>query len=281
MSNNLAGFLILWRCRRNVRIPWMNSRFICLKAPPIWLKPLVIPSRRFCPASRSRAEPSILLCLDKFLHPPSYFLGASYQISSWWTKVIRDARIMASLPPSPRGVTTIAVITIVSALSTLFALARFWVHIKIKRKFAFDDFLILVSVVSSPQSTLVCQYAQTRSAQWLAERRVLRRRRGLGRRLARRGARDKADRRCDPIHVARLRSWHPVILPTQDRDRVSTVEALEPLPSSSLLALVHIRLQPDPPFDLYRSGIRSMHTIAISMGLLRPSHVLLGQVGHC
>ncbi|KAI1259171.1 hypothetical protein F5Y18DRAFT_315762 [Xylariaceae sp. FL1019] len=55
---------------------------------------------------------------------------------------------MTTRPPSPKGVTTVVVISIVAGLSTLFALARLWVRVKIMRKFAFDDFLIVVSVIS-------------------------------------------------------------------------------------------------------------------------------------
>ncbi|KAI8947821.1 hypothetical protein F4801DRAFT_592320 [Xylaria longipes] len=48
-----------------------------------------------------------------------------------------------------RGVLTTAAITTVAAISTLFAVARLWVRVKIMRKFQFDDYMIVISVICS------------------------------------------------------------------------------------------------------------------------------------
>jgi uncharacterized membrane protein len=47
-----------------------------------------------------------------------------------------------------KGSATIAAITTISSISTLFAVARLWVRIKIKRQFQFGDLMIVTAVVS-------------------------------------------------------------------------------------------------------------------------------------
>ncbi|KAI1121652.1 hypothetical protein F5Y10DRAFT_255805 [Nemania abortiva] len=47
-----------------------------------------------------------------------------------------------------KGSTTTAAISTVAAISTLFVFARLWVRVKIMRQFQFDDFLIVVAVIS-------------------------------------------------------------------------------------------------------------------------------------
>ncbi|RYC65170.1 hypothetical protein CHU98_g1045 [Xylaria longipes] len=48
-----------------------------------------------------------------------------------------------------KGVLTTAAISTVAAISTLFAVARLWVRVKIMRKFQFDDYMIVISVICS------------------------------------------------------------------------------------------------------------------------------------
>lgn len=62
---------------------------------------------------------------------------------------------MTTLPPldpalegEQKGHSVTASISTVAAISTLFAAARIYVRLRIMRKFQFDDYMIVISVVS-------------------------------------------------------------------------------------------------------------------------------------
>ncbi|KAI0377925.1 hypothetical protein F5Y04DRAFT_167928 [Hypomontagnella monticulosa] len=54
-----------------------------------------------------------------------------------------------------KGPMTTTVISIVAAISTLVAIARLWVRVRIMRKFQFDDMIIVVAVVSIIAASLL------------------------------------------------------------------------------------------------------------------------------
>lgn len=69
---------------------------------------------------------------------------------------------MSTLPPlgpalagEHKGHTVTASISVVAALSTIFAAARVYVRVRMMRKFEFDDYMIVFSVVSENNSPLV------------------------------------------------------------------------------------------------------------------------------
>ncbi|OTA56509.1 hypothetical protein K449DRAFT_162307 [Hypoxylon sp. EC38] len=90
-----------------------------------------------------------------------------------------------SAPPPPldparagedKGKATTAAISTVAAISTLFAVARLWIRVRIMRKFQFDDFMIVISVICSWMSvgfsTTAVHYGSGRHIQTLTQEQI-------------------------------------------------------------------------------------------------------------
>ncbi|RYP84310.1 hypothetical protein DL769_001225 [Monosporascus sp. CRB-8-3] len=138
-----------------------------------------------------------------------------------------------STPPPPldparagedKGPTVTASISAVAALSTLFAAARLYVRVWIMRKFQFDDYMIVISVLDECWILYGCSELR----KWPTHP----------------DAQSRTDTGSDSVHLDRLRPGDSLFRSTKARRRESSRQTAEPFTGTSNMALVNVYILP-------------------------------------